>query len=292
MTPAERRVRELLRSGDPHHTAQAVELTGTLGDPALFANLLHGCQRLPGGGALRGNHLFAEQRGVFAPQTLANLLHLIAFAPEAALLHPTLRRGAIGKLSIRVSGPLQLPAAMDRFTALQTLTLSENRFITLPDTLARLPALETLDLGRNLLPTLPAVVCQLTSLKRLVLRYNPIKALPAAIGKLAALEHLDMSWTNLDALPVEVNRLEQLREVDFSCVRRLRRLPSPLRGLPRLAVLKLRNTYVKPTPEDIAAMPALHTLELSRGLYSSPTLTVSDARRMFLEVRPGLRLAL
>lgn len=292
MTDIERRVRELLRQRDPLLAAQAIELTVSLAEPRLFANLLRGCQVLPGG-LLCGNRLFPNgNRMPFAPLDLHNLLTLIALAPPQTEMHPTIRREAVRTLSLRVSGPLQLPRAVRHFPALKELNLSGVLLDTLPDEIAEFATLTALNLRHNKLRTLPAAVCRLPRLQRLTLDFNPLVDLPDAVGRLAALEELSLIGALLTTLPDAMARLERLARLDLSRVREMKVLPPVVLQMQGLQVLRLRSTRIRPRPEQIAQMRALHTLELNRDLYRNPALSVDDARQQYLAARPGLRLAL
>lgn len=279
------RVRELLLSRDPDACIQAVELTAALGDPGLYSELLRGCRLVEG--TLMGNALFpgGDWQTRMSAVSLRGLLSLIATAPEAAALHPSLRRGAIDTLRIGVRQGLDIPHDAAALTALTTVNLRGSGLRDLPDSITHLAAAERLELSQNKLSTLPEPVTRMARLRLLDLSFNPLSdGLPAAIGRLAALESLVLVGTQLTDLPAELGRLERLRKLDLSRTMTMRALPAAVFRLPALEVLVLRGSRIRVRAEDVAQLPALKTLQVNRGLYRDARYT----REQLCAARPGL----
>ncbi|MFT4976037.1 MAG: hypothetical protein ACI8S6_001932 [Myxococcota bacterium] len=278
------RVRELLESRDPDAAAQAVELAAALGEPELFSELLRGCQLTEG--TLRGNNLFpgGDWKTRMSAVSLSSLLALIAHAPAAARIHPSLRREAVCVLRVEVRRDLDFPDAVSRLRSLHRLNLRGNALAELPESITRFPGLLSLELAQNRLVGLPEPVTRLATLRSLDLSFNPLAALHGAIGRLAALEHLSLVSCELTELPEGMRQLERLVSLNLSRARRLRCLPPVVYALPALRHLSLRSSRIRLSIADVARLESLETLELNRGLYRDPAGIRAELRRL----RPGL----
>ena len=243
-----KRVQSLLKSNDPEQLRQAVELVCALRDPALFSELLSGCQAQDG--VLKGNQLFPTGGWQTAPDpiVLELLLTLILHAPPAAQIDDELRRDRLSTLRLSCAGQAPLPAGMSRLTALRHLSLAGNMLIKLPETLTEMTQLRCLDLRHNRLTSFPAVVLSMSGLTELRMDFNSLQALPVDIHRLSRLETISLIGNPLTELPSTLAALENLEQLDLSRTS-LRTLPPMLARLPRLSTLRLRSTRMRPPPE-------------------------------------------
>lgn len=113
----------------------------------------------------------------------------------------------------------EVPAGLQKFTALQFLDLSKNKLEELPGYIGEFKGLTTLNAERNKLISMPIFLCRLPGVQRVILNRNMIDNLPECIGTLSELEYLDLYDNPIRELPESLTKLKKLKELDLSGIR-------------------------------------------------------------------------
>ena len=275
------KIRKLFNNEDT--VEMACELLITLGEPAVYEDVLKNCTREYG--RLEANHLFRPNQEW---RTRA-LIRILGTAPEGC----SLRAADIEHLDLSAykSSLTEFPVGINRFTNLKRLSINNTRIQELPDSLAELTKLEffsmsgtdlysdslmtslsrsigqlrkldVLTLSGNSIKTIPHEIGELKSLRKLELDGNPLQALPDSLADLLKLQILNLSDTSLAKLPDGIGHLKSLRQLDL-CDSPLKSLPESFGGLSKLETLDLSNTSLTELPDSIGNLSKLKTLDLS-----------------------------
>jgi len=139
-------------------------------------------------------------------------------------------------ISLRFNNLKQLPLVFKELKQLETLVLSNNRFLasTKWEHLAQMKALKVLDLSYSLqnLSILPAEIGNLHNLRELNISGNKLKELPPSLKNLTQLEKLYCELNDFETFPSVLVELPCLKELQISA--------KSLKGLPK-EVLKLQH---------------------------------------------------
>ncbi|MBL0310005.1 MAG: leucine-rich repeat domain-containing protein [Bacteroidetes bacterium] len=116
-----------------------------------------------------------------------------------------------------------IPDAIENLTALQSLLIDGNFFLTpdkkikiLPESLCALTSLTTLSLKDHAIEQLPSCIGSLTVLQHLYLRDNLLSTLPSSFAQLKNLKTLDLKANELIELPLGFEKLSSLAELNLS----------------------------------------------------------------------------
>jgi Leucine-rich repeat (LRR) protein len=139
-------------------------------------------------------------------------------------------------VSLRFNNLKQIPIVFKELKQLETLVLSNNRFLasTKWEYLTQMQALKFLDLSYSLqnLSTLPKEIGCLRNLRELNISGNKLKELPTSLKNLTQLEKLHCELNDFESFPMILVELPQLKELQISA--------KSLEGLPK-DVLKLQH---------------------------------------------------
>lgn len=170
-------------------------------------------------------------------------------------------------LDLSFFGLSEIPEMLGQLTALETLSLNNNRLMQVPAVLGQLRALRALSLSNNQLTTLPSGLGQLTALHTLYLDNNQLSSLPSTLGQLTGLHRLTVNNNHLTALPESLGDLTELRELHISN-NQLKVLPNQLGRLIALQELHLENNQLTALPETLRRLSKLEEM----FLHGNPSL--------------------
>ena len=170
---------------------------------------------------------------------------------------------------IRVSNRLYFDGILSyiqRFDALECLSLEDTPIKDLPENLDRLDLLKELSLiNCRELENFPLVLEKMTFLKVLDLRdCTSLEKLSDGIGKMDGLEILRLSITDLDELPTSIGHLTNLKELDLEGTHKTEcgRLTPSLSKLHNLEFLRITSCTFSRFPSDFGTkcskIKALH----------------------------------
>jgi len=185
-------------------------------------------------------------------------------------------------VSLRFNNLKQIPIVFKELTQLETLILSNNRFLasTKWEHLSQMKALNFLDLSYSLqnLSLLPKEIGNLHNLKELNISGNKLKKLPNSLKNLTRLEKLHCELNDFDVFPKILVELPRLKELQISA--------KSLEGLPN-AVLKLQHiTTLKFTAKSNSKTAYIFPFE--RLLKHIKTYQFSpELQRFFLAIIRG-----
>ncbi len=275
------RILELLASDAASIVEQGVELVISLGDPAVFSELLRNCRVNDHGQVIEAEPL--RQEGA--------VLRLLAHAPAGTRLHESLRREHITTLGIDAA---HLAGTFHRFPALRRLRLTTSaevlppltdlpvlvslsifgdRLTSLPPTLASLTALESLQIQAPHLAALPDGLTALPALRSLALRCRALPALPDDLS--ASLTELHLDGLPLAALPDRVAALSGLERLTLTNLDHLTALPEGLAGLTALTRIDLSRTAITALPAFLSRLPELQQVTLDDRLVHDGILALA-----------------
>ncbi|MBL4648459.1 MAG: hypothetical protein JKY03_01920 [Aureispira sp.] len=142
-------------------------------------------------------------------------------------------------VSLRFNNLKQIPIVFKELKQLETLILSNNRFLasTKWEHLSQMKDLKLLDLSYSLqnLSALPKEIDSLHNLRELNISGNKLKKLPNSLKELTQLEKLHCELNDFEVFPNILVELPQLKELQISA--------KSLKGLPK-EVLKLQHIEV------------------------------------------------
>lgn len=154
-------------------------------------------------------------------------------------------------LSLRFNNLKKLPPVLTKLPKLETLILSNNRFLTASkwEYLTKLKTLQVLDLSYSLqnLSTLPKAIGALEQLRELNIAGNKLKYLPSELQNLTTLEKLYCEINDFDEFPTIITKLPNLKELQIPA-KSLRDLPDEVLDLQHIKVLKFTAKSNKKTP--------------------------------------------
>lgn len=186
---------------------------------------------------------------------------------------------SLQQLSLKgIAAPL-LPESVALLTALEILDLEgAESLLCLPQALGGLKKLRTFNLNKaRALKTLPLSFGKLESLETLVMNEaTSFETFPPTVQSLAALESLEMSNGERGAVPSGIGFFPALREVTLNR-QRLVSLPAELAALPALETLNLQNNRIRRAADvlpGLAGLAKLDDVDLSANpiaLFSSET---------------------
>jgi Leucine-rich repeat (LRR) protein len=276
------RILELLGSEEAAVVAQGVEVVVSLGEPAIFEDLLRSCR-------------ISDRGAVIAAAPLRHgsvVLRLIVHAPEGTQLHESLRREHITTLDIdaaHLDGVFhQLPALrhlrlvtdadtlplLAHLPMLSSLSIVGDRLTSLPVALAALTSLESLRLQAACLDTLPDGLTALPALRSLSLRCRSLSVLPSDLS--ASLVSLHLDGLPITALPDRIAALSLLEQLTLVSLPDLTVLPDGLTALTALTQLDISQTALPVLPPVLDQMPALQEVTLNDDLLHDGILDRLD----------------
>jgi Leucine-rich repeat (LRR) protein len=145
-------------------------------------------------------------------------------------------------VSLRFNNLKQIPVVFKEMTQLETLVLSNNRFLasTKWEHLSQMKALKLLDLSCSLqnLSILPKEIGCLQNLKELNISGNKLKELPENLKNLTQLETLHCELNDFESFPNIIVELPQLKELQISA-KALKGLPKEVLQLQHIETLKI-----------------------------------------------------
>ncbi|BDS13302.1 leucine-rich repeat domain-containing protein [Aureispira anguillae] len=154
-------------------------------------------------------------------------------------------------ISLRFNNLKQLPIVLGKLDKLETLILSNNRFLasTKWETLADMKALQVLDLSYALqnLSALPNVIGKIRNLKELNIAGNKLKHLPIELKQLSSLEKFYCEVNDFEEFPQIVTQLPNLKELQIPA-KALQHLPEEALDLQHIPQLKFTAKSNKKTP--------------------------------------------
>ncbi|XP_045499874.1 leucine-rich repeat-containing protein 58 [Colias croceus] len=203
-----------------------------------------------------------------------------------------------------------LPSAINKFSNLKFLDISNNRLTVLPDVLKNcaltsliakhnyltnesLPksfyeaknTLKELNLSGNKLNFFPEQVLELSSLRYLYLGGNNIVNIPKDIWKLNSLRILSIGGNNIAEVPDSVGALKALQALVLSD-NQIEQLPASIANLNQLRSLLIHKNKLKTLPTQIIKLKCLTEL----SLRDNP-LVVRFVRDMAIQPASLLELA-
>lgn len=198
------------------------------------------------------------------------------YPPELADL-PNLRH-----LSLRYNYLKRLPRIIGQLQHLETINLSNNRFLASSkwDALGQLPQLKSLNLNYALqnFKTLPAALGNLKNLVELHLTGNQLRSLPNSMSQLQQLERLYCDANDFDYFPTIITTLPRLKYLQISACA-LQDLPYATLHLQHIQEVKFMAKSHKKTPYIFAFERLLKTIRM----YNIPTVQ----QRFYLEIIRG-----
>lgn len=154
-------------------------------------------------------------------------------------------------ISLRFNNLKQLPPVLGQLQQLETLNLSNNRFLASIQwtLLAQMTALKTLDLSYSLqnLSILPKAISTITSLRELNISGNKLKQLPNEFHQLQSLEILHCEMNDFSSFPTVITQLSNLKELRISA-KSLEGLPDTVLELQRIPNLTFTGKSNQKTP--------------------------------------------
>jgi len=174
-----------------------------------------------------------------------------------------------------------LPDIFDQFTAMISLSLSDNLLSNLPDSLFSLKSLQRLSLKNNQLIKLPNQIYTLLNLKYINLANNRLSSLSESFGILRNIEHLDLRNNDIESLPKSLSCLKRLQWLSLNG-NPLTNLPDSLITLRNLKYLDLRNSKLDTASRKIisylesSGCRIMHTISNSEKLEYQNHFTVSS----------------
>ena len=175
--------------------------------------------------------------------------NFLKFLPESMmLLSETLSWLLLGHNKLRTLPQL----AWSYFSALQVLTLHENRLRALPEDFGGFSSLRMLTLHGNKLAALPAPFGKCPLLERLTLNGNTIAELPKSFSELSSLRYLRLDHNHLATLPNTIDKLERLQELQAH-ENRLLELPNSLHMLKELQRCCFHKNRLQVIPQSLPA---------------------------------------
>ncbi|CAL5049982.1 unnamed protein product [Urochloa decumbens] len=136
------------------------------------------------------------------------------------------------------------------------------------DVLSRFRLLRVLCLTFTDIEQVPGIVTELYNLHYLDLSHTKVKQIPSSFRKLINLQVLDLRFTYVQELPLEITMLTNLRHLHVCLIHDLyaRTLVSQLGNMTlmrSLAILNVRQSYIKELWSSLAKMPNLSRLLIS-----------------------------
>lgn len=200
----------------------------------------------------------------------------------------TFRLSHLQHITIDAAGLMKLPADMQKFAALETLTLARNPLRSLPASISSLRRLRELSiLACPTLKELPESLAGtnasgehegLVNLQRLQLEETGITSLPASIATLQNLKRLQVRHSPLLAVAPAIHQMPKLEELDFQGCTALRNYPPIFGGSAPLKRLNLKDcSNLRTLPLDIHNLTQLEELDL-RGCNNLSRLPSSIGR--------------
>ncbi|MCC8537556.1 type III secretion system leucine-rich repeat domain-containing effector XopL [Xanthomonas axonopodis pv. poinsettiicola] len=191
-------------------------------------------------------------------------------------------------MTINAAGLMELPATMQQFASLETLTLAHNPLDSLPASIASLSRLRELSiLSCPELKELPERLAStnasgehegLVNLQKLQLVGTGITSLPASITGLQNLKTLQIRNSPLSNLAPAIHRMPRLEELDLEGCTALCNYPPIFGGSAPLKRLRLKDcSNLRTLPLDIHRLTQLEELDL-RGCENLSRLPSSIAR--------------
>lgn len=198
------------------------------------------------------------------------------YPPELADL-PNLRH-----LSLRYNYLKRLPSIIGQLQHLETLNLSNNRFLASSkwEALEQLAQLKSLNLNYALqnFKTLPAALGNLQGLVELHLTGNQLRYLPNSMSQLQQLERLYCDANDFDYFPTVITALPRLKYLQISA-RALHDLPYDILSLQHIEEVKFMAKSQKNTPYIFAFERLLKTIRM----HNIP----AAQQRFYLEIIRG-----
>lgn len=185
-------------------------------------------------------------------------------------------------VSLRFNNLKQIPKVFKELNQLETLVLSNNRFLasTKWEYLSQMKALKSLDLSYSLqnLSILPEEIGHLQNLRELNISGNKLKELPKSLKNLTRLEKLHCELNDFEIFPSILVELPQLKELQISA--------KSLKGLPKEVLLlqhidNLRFT-AKSSSKTAYIFPFERLLKHIKTYQFSPALQI-----FFLDIIRG-----
>ncbi|AVU01138.1 hypothetical protein EBA01_15625 [Xanthomonas oryzae pv. oryzae] len=200
----------------------------------------------------------------------------------------TFRLSHLQHITIDAAGLMKLPTDMQKFAALETLTLARNPLRSLPASISSLRRLRELSiLACPTLKELPESLAGtnasgehegLVNLQRLQLEETGITSLPASIASLQNLKRLQVRNSPLSAVAPAIHQMPKLEELDFQGCTALRNYPPIFDGSAPLKRLNLKDcSNLRTLPLDIHNLTQLEELDL-RGCDNLSRLPSSIGR--------------
>ncbi|WP_223214460.1 MULTISPECIES: type III secretion system leucine-rich repeat domain-containing effector XopL [Xanthomonas] len=191
-------------------------------------------------------------------------------------------------MTINAAGLMELPATMQQFAGLETLTLAHNPLDSLPTSIASLSRLRELSIfSCPELKELPERLARtnasgehegLVNLQKLQLVGTGITSLPASITGLQSLKTLQIRNSPLSALAPAIHQMPRLEELDLEGCTALCNYPPIFGGSAPLKRLSLKDcSNLRTLPLDIHRLTQLEELDL-RGCENLSRLPSSIAR--------------
>ena len=171
------------------------------------------------------------------------------------------------KLRLSKLGLKEIPEALFKLTALQSLSLSSNSISLIPESIGNLTTLQSLNINNNKINLLPDSLCQIKSLQSLYISFNDIKNLPKQIENLNSLKTLNICGNKLNCLPKQLMNATTLHSLYISD-NQITNLPEWLRHLKSLHCLDLDRNQISLLPEWMGQMTALQSLYISYNQIS------------------------
>lgn len=152
--------------------------------------------------------------------------------------------------------------AIGSLELLQSLNLSYNKIESVPNSIGDLGELRILHLGVNYITVVPNSIGQLQKLEQFSIGGH-FDHLPDSIGNLAQLQQMIIRSDKLSEIPKCFCNLSELQSL--TCEAPLRRFSNDLDKLKSLKTLVIQNTFLESMPNDLFAMPWLHTLRITQA---------------------------
>jgi len=165
-----------------------------------------------------------------------------------------------------------LPNDIVRWSGLDTLDISSNKFSKLPDALGELTRLTHLNCEYNGIRQLPQTFSNLHALKILVLSDNPALNWMPEYDNFPGLVRLHIRNLQLPAITPSIGTLQQLQEFEMRDNSHLKSIPQEIGQLVNLTRLDLFGNKFKNLPPTIGNLKNLKVLDLRSNCLSIETL--------------------
>jgi len=203
-------------------------------------------------------------------------------------------------LVLRECGLKKLPddATNVELAELRTADLAINRMAILPPAIEVWSQLQSLNVSDNILEQLPHTISTLRQMKKLILSRNRLVALPETLGELNLTE-LKCDGNMLSALPDAFagNLTSTLEELDVSN-NRLQRLPQSICSLRMIVRLLLQQNTLSSLPlqadsqQDLARLQHINAADNCIDKIIQQTLLLPALSELWLKGNPMDRLVL